>query len=239
MNIIERNLAQKAHLDIIKPRDRVILEPNLLCMTEKSTLGVIEKFRELGYQKVHHPTQSFFTVGAELHSSESAEIKVFCKKNGINLIEQEEKCLENFLDKNEHSLDELVVASSDSTIGLIGAYGAIPLIVSQTSMARCLGTGKLEMVIPETIYIEINGFLQNRVTAESFLEYLLDYFKSSLVGYGIIIGGNTIERFDYEDRRKMMRFIYKSGGALGIISPSGPLGQVESCVKIKAQHIFG
>ncbi len=61
-------------------------------------------------------------------------------------------------------------------IATVGAYGAIPLRISPTSMARCLGTGTVEMMIPETVYIEINGSLKVVQTLKASMNFYWSIF---------------------------------------------------------------
>jgi homoaconitase/3-isopropylmalate dehydratase large subunit len=237
VNIIEKSLAERANLDKVIPRDRVTIEPSVLFISEKSAIRVRNEFLELGYQKILHPSQAIFTCESEAPSNQFKVAENVFDLNWLKVREKNERFLVEFFNEEQDVLNKLVVAGVDSQISILGAYGIIPLIISSTAMACCLGTGKIEIVIPETIYIEINGFLKNGANAESICDYLLDYFKDSLVGCGIIIGGNTVERLNQEERRIITRFINSSGGVLGIISPKGPLGQVESVVKIQANHI--
>ncbi|MFC0274390.1 hypothetical protein ACFFIX_23880 [Metabacillus herbersteinensis] len=237
MNIIEKNLAQKANLDTVIPRERVILEPSFMFISENSALSVINEFRDLGYQKVLYPSQTIFELDPDIPFNQRTEMKDFCDVNGLKILDKCGSFLSDLLIGKQNNLHDLVVAGVDRSIGVLGAFGAVPLIISPSSMARCLGTGKVEMIIPETVYIEISGFLKSGANAEGICDYLLDYFEDSLVGCGIIVGGNTIEQLDHEGRGRITRFIHDSGGALGIISPDGPNGQVESVVKIKAHCI--
>ncbi|RFU65249.1 aconitase family protein [Peribacillus glennii] len=237
MNIIEKAIAIQANLDIVTPGERLTIEPRFLFITGKNAMNVIREFIELGYKKVLNPSRAIFTSETDTPFSELSKMKNFCDEHGVSLLEKGEIYTIDAMDGKYSNLQGYVVAGIDSFIGRFGAQGAIPLLVTLRAMADCLGTGKVELAVPEMVYIEVDGALNAGVTAEKMCSYLLDYFNDSLAGYGIIIGGKTVEQLDETGRRVLARFIYESGATLGIISSGGPFGQVESVMKIDARSI--
>jgi len=229
VNIIEKGLAKKAQQDHVFPGERISLAPDILLLSGNSILSIIEEFYELNHRKVLHPSATFILQN---RLDERDEINTFSEKYGVVLLEPEEEHHLHLV-----SLSEKVITGVEGKIGAFGAFSAIPIKVSPAAMAKCLGEGTIELTIPETIYIELNGELNGSQKVERLCDYLKDYFHDSLIGYGVILGGEALNRFDIEEKRRLTTFLYELGGAIGVISPSGPLGQVESVVKIKTYQI--
>jgi len=230
VNIIEKGLAKKAQLDTVMPGERITVTPDILMLSGDSILSIIEEFYELGYGIVHCATSTFI-IQDSFNISE--EIALFSAKHGVNLLKQNV----GFITEQDPLTDKIITGIERREIGEFGAFGSIALHVSPATMAKCLGTGKIELTVPETIYIEMNGLLSGNQKVEGICAYLNDYFNDSLVGYGIILGGESLNHLDDEAKRRLTTFLYELGGAIAMISPSGPLGQVESAVKIKTHQI--
>ncbi|WP_404332599.1 hypothetical protein [Mesobacillus maritimus] len=229
MNIIEKALAKKAQLDSVIPGERIRFVPDILLLSGDSILSIIEEFYDLEYEKVLQPSSTFIVQNP---LNNSVEVICFSKKYGVELLERE-----STVSIQVESLREMVITGVEGEIGAFGSIGAISVKVSPAAMAKCLGKGTIEFTIPETIYIELSGVLNGKQKVERLCDYLMDYFNDSLVGYGIILSGEALEQLDIEEKRKLTTFLYELGGAIGMISPSGPLGQVESVVKINTLQI--
>lgn len=233
VNIIEKALAKKAQLDSVIPGERIRFVPDILLLSGDSILSIIEEFYDLEYEKVLQPSSTFIVQNP---LNNSVEVICFREKYGVKMLEPE-STLAIQVELQVESLKEMVITGVEGEIGAFGSTGAISVKVSPATMAKCLGKGIIEFTIPETIYIELNGVLNGKQKVERLCDYLMDYFNDSLVGYGIILSGEALEQLDIEEKRKLTTFLYELGGAIGMISPSGPLGQVESVVKINALQI--
>ena len=237
MNIIERILAEKANLPVVTAGDRVTLQPSVWYISEKNLLSIINNFYELGFERVKS-TDVIVEMEQEGATSEQKEMENFCKLQGVKVVlKGSDDCCE-ILAKNQYNLNELVVVGNDKSIAAVGEHGAIAHIVSNSTMAKSLGTGKVETVVPEVIYIDIIGNFSQGVRQSSIGSYLIDYFRDSLIGTGIIVGGSAIEDLTQEGKTSITTFFQLAGISFGIISPYGPQGQVDSVIKIKAHMIY-
>lgn len=231
MNIIEKGLAKKAQLDTVMPGERITVIPDILMLSGDSIVNIIEEFYELGYGIIHCASSTFIIQDP---FNISGEIALFSAKHGVKLLKQNV----DFISEQDSLTEKVITGIERREIGEFGAFGSIALHVSPATMAKCLGTGKIELTVPETIYIEMTGLLlSGNQKVERLCAYLNDYFNDSLVGCGIILGGESLKQLDEEEKRRLTTFLYELGGAIVMISPSGPLGQVESAVKIKTQQI--
>lgn len=235
MNIIEKNLALRAQLDSVSPRDRILIQPNYLYVSKIQALNVIQQYEESGYSEVKHPDRVM--IAYESIQPYWEKVKSFCQKHRVYLV-KEKSILKDFIKKEFIGMEIPVICGVNHQIHHMGGCGAIPIQISTTSMVHGFGSGMVEIVIPEFIYIDIHGSLPTGMDVSTICDYLLDYFNDSLVGFGVILGGSTIEQLKESDRREFTRFITDSGASLGVISPLGSFGQVESVIKIDIYAIF-
>lgn len=234
MNIFEKRLAELANLDAVTPGDKITIVPHYQIITGQSTVNVINAFYKLGYEKIANPTRALI-FSHSIEKSLQKEVNRFCNEYGLNLFDESPH--QYFHSKNL-LLSELVVAGNDKETSYFGGNGTIPIILSPAVMASCLGTGSFDLFMPETIYIELNGTFNGQLNGEILCNCFLEYFKDSLIGNAIILGGSMINHLNLNERKNLSAFFDLSGAAMGIISPAGPLGQVESVIKIKTDSIL-
>ncbi|MCM3707521.1 MULTISPECIES: hypothetical protein [Cytobacillus] len=230
MNILEKRLADLANLPSVIPGDQIQLKPDCVFVSGQSSRNVIKAFTRLGFKNVKHSARIIFSDG----KTEAEEIEQFCAEKGIKVITYD--LPQHFRTENK-LLNGMVIAGIDENVKSLAGYGAIPIIISPDSMAACLAAGSFSMFIPESIYIEINGLLGGRVTGKMLCSYLVNIFDDSLIGNAVILGGKVFEQLNAEDRKELSEFFHLSSAAIGICSPGGPYGQVESVIKLTSEDM--
>ncbi|WP_264739442.1 hypothetical protein [Cytobacillus firmus] len=227
MNLFEKRLAELANLPSVIPGDQINVTPDFLFVSGQNSLNVIKAFNRQGYKNAKNPAKILFSLGDE----EDEVIRMFCKGKGIRLIDCD---LSQHFRTEDISLNGMVIAGIDGDIKCLGGMGAIPIVISPDSMAACLAAGSFSMFIPDTAYIEVNGALNGKVNGKLLCSHLLDIFDDSLIGNAVILGGTVFEQLNDEDLKDLSYFFQLSGTAVGMFSPGGPFGQVESVIKVKA-----
>lgn len=231
MNIFEKRLAELANLPSVIPGDQISVIPDFLFFSGQNSLNVIKAFNRQGYKNVQNPAKILFSLG----DAEDEVIRKFCLGNGIRVIDCD---LFQHFRTEKIPLNGMLIAGIDENIKCLGGKGAIPIVISPDSMAACLTDGSFSMFIPETTYIEVNGALTGKGNGKMLCTHLLDIFEDSLIGNAVIIGGTVFEQLNDEDLKDLSYFFQLSGSAAGMCSPGGPLGQVESVIKIKSETIL-
>ncbi|MEH6986408.1 hypothetical protein [Cytobacillus firmus] len=230
MNILEKRLADLANLPSVTPGDQIHLTPDCVFISGQSSRNVIKAFNRLGFKNVKNAARILFSHG----KAEDEEIRQFCKEKGIRVIDCD--LPQHFRAENK-PLNGMVFAGIEEDMKCLGVRGAIPVVISPDSMAACLATGSLTMFIPESVYIEISGALSGKVNGKKLCKYLVNIFDDSLIGNAVILGGKVLEQLNTDDLKELSYFFQLSGTAVGICSPGGPFGQVESVIKIKSDTI--
>lgn len=244
MNLIEKALAEKSKMDIVKPGDRINVEPTLVFSRDESIPKVIADFEDAAYKKVIHPEKVIFftnhhaSVANYEKKQQDATTKEFCRRHGLHLYDWDNGEIHQLLAKKWNIQAQKVVAGVDRYVSTFGAFGVIAFSISPFTMSRYLGEGAVKLSVPETIYIEISGTLQQEVTARDVSIHLLRHFNvDGLSGYGVVIGGDTLKRMSPDDRMMITHIVRDMGGEICVINQQGPMGQVEMVIKILAEEI--
>ncbi len=232
--MIERMIAKQAQLDLVLPKERVTIYPSVLYISGLNIAHVIDAFHDASYERVSHPNLIVIKRSSQKLFREW-EIESFCRKHHIRAAVDPLDASTLF--KQIDDENSLVVATADKNSLSHYADEIVSLHISPTAMARTMATGELEIAVPETVYIDLSGELKEWNKIEELSSYLGKYFRDSLVGAGVIIGGTTVERMTKVQKRILGKFIVQARAAMGIISPLGPYGQVEGVVKIETNRI--
>jgi hypothetical protein len=227
VNYIERTIALKAGLSQVAPGDRVPFEPDYLYLSGRSAQAVLLQMSEARSKEVHGAFRTNLILGADF-----GQIPVWARhleESSLHIITEEE------LAWRAKGSQSLLVAGADFRVGAAGAMGSIPILLSPAALIQCLLTGKTEMTIPDTIYIELHAGYSQTFNTAGLAGYIEDYFKDSLIGCGVIIGGEAIRGIEEADKLKISKCLYDMGVSIAVYSPSGAMGQVENAVKIQ-QH---
>ena len=247
MNRIEQTFAVSAGLDSVRPGDRISVVPSMMLANDGSALKAIKEFQDLGFTRIIEPMKTFLGVNDKVAAASYSlsaptsplDVQAFCIEHGLQQFYDyaEETFYELMTEKINNGRDVLVVGSTSYT-SKFGALGVVPLVLSPFNLARCWGEGKLEITVPDTIYIEISGQIQWTAAGEDVASYLLTYFGvDGLAGKAVIIGGTHIKRMSLEERMALSCTINEMGAMTGIIAPQGPTGQVERVIKIRVDEI--
>lgn len=223
MNVLERLIAKKATLDLVLPGDQVEIQPDALYITS----GMANQFLSALEKKENR--KSFRLERTIVSIDGNEETERLCKKYGTFPLNGPltEKVLYEVTGEEEG----FVVTTHRNIYGLTES-GFIPLHVSPLTMSQILISGTYELTVPETVYIDLIGTSKLVTDVQSLNLYLYDFFRDSLIGHGVILGGELVKQMTKEKRKQLANFFVLAKVSLGMISPSGPYGQVESVVKL-------
>ncbi|WP_053362989.1 hypothetical protein [Bacillus sp. FJAT-27251] len=229
MNYIERSIALNAGLDQVTPGERVTFEPDYVYLSGSHAKGFLLKLNE-AEGRTGKTGRILTNLILEKDFASFPGWSRLLNDSSNHIIKEEEV---SSLAKGSSSL---LVAGADPRTGAAGARGAIPILLSPAALYKTLLTGKAEVTIPDTIYIELNGY--NKMFNIKGLDgYLEDYFKDSLVGCGVIIGGEAIRNMGEDEKLSILSFLYEMGVSVAVYSAGGALGQVDRAIKVQ-QHIL-
>lgn len=133
------------------------------------------------------------------------------KDNGIIHVVGPEKAL---------SLPGMTIVCGDSHTSTHGAVGALAMGIGTSEVAEVLASQCLLQSKPKTMRINIEGELQEGVTAKDVALYLMAKMTTGgATGYAVEYAGSTIRKMSMEGRLTLSNLSIEMGSRAGIIAP--------------------
>ena len=133
------------------------------------------------------------------------------KDNGIIHVVGPEKAL---------SLPGMTIVCGDSHTSTHGAVGAIAMGIGTSEVAQVLASQCILQSKPKTMRINIEGELQEGVTAKDVALYIMVQLTTSgATGYAVEYAGSTVRNMSMEGRLTLSNLSIEMGSRAGIIAP--------------------
>lgn len=133
------------------------------------------------------------------------------KDNGIIHVVGPEKAL---------SLPGMTIVCGDSHTSTHGAVGAISMGIGTSEVAQVLASQCILQSKPKTMRINIEGELQEGVTAKDVALYIMAQLTTSgATGYAVEYAGSTVRNMSMEGRLTLSNLSIEMGSRAGIIAP--------------------
>ena len=133
------------------------------------------------------------------------------KDNGIIHVVGPEKAL---------SLPGMTLVCGDSHTSTHGAVGAIAMGIGTSEVAQVLASQCILQSKPKTMRINIEGELQEGVTAKDVALYIMAQLTTSgATGYAVEYAGSTVRNMSMEGRLTLSNLSIEMGSRAGIIAP--------------------
>lgn len=133
------------------------------------------------------------------------------KDNGIIHVVGPEKAL---------SLPGMTIVCGDSHTSTHGAVGAIAMGIGTSEVAQVLASQCIFQSKPKTMRINIEGELQEGVTAKDVALYIMAQLTTSgATGYAVEYAGSTVRNMSMEGRLTLSNLSIEMGSRAGIIAP--------------------
>ncbi|MDL2246436.1 3-isopropylmalate dehydratase large subunit [Methanobrevibacter sp. OttesenSCG-928-K11] len=114
-----------------------------------------------------------------------------------------------------------VIVGADSHTCSYGAFGAFSTGMGATDLAMVYATGKTWFMVPESLKIEVEGTMSNRIKAKDIILNIIGEIGSSGATYkSVEYCGETIDQIDIEGRQTICNMSIEMGAKNGIIAPN-------------------
>ncbi|MFA7360756.1 MAG: 3-isopropylmalate dehydratase large subunit [Candidatus Kapaibacterium sp.] len=233
MTIVEKILAKATKTDIVKPGD--VIEPEVnVAMSHENAALVINQFNEVYKdtgleQKVWDPNRIaiIFDHRVPAESSKTAtnqkKIRNFVKANGIakfhDIRSDEGGICHQILAEYGYIKPGDVVVGTDSHTTTHGAFGAFAFGIGATEMASVWSLGTvLNVEVPDTIKIVVNGKLKENVYPKDLILYIIGKISAQGANYKVIeFHGDAIKNMSMSGRLVLSNMAVEAGATAGII----------------------
>jgi 3-isopropylmalate/(R)-2-methylmalate dehydratase large subunit len=119
-----------------------------------------------------------------------------------------------------HVFPGMLMVGADSHTCTHGAFGAFATGIGSTDMGAAIGTGKLWFKVPETIRIQVDGKLQNRVMSKDVILKAAQKIGADGATYcALEFRGSTISNMSVGARMTLCNMAIELGGKTGICEP--------------------
>ena len=231
--IVEKILARAAGLDSVKPGD--IVEPKVdLCMSHENGALVINQFNEI-YKPFNKEANVFdpnkiaiifdHRIPAESKKTATNHIleRDFCKDQGIKKFHDisgiRGGICHQILPQYGYVRPGAVVVGTDSHTTTHGALGAFAFGIGATEMASVWALGSvLNVEVPKTIKVEIEGELQKNVYPKDVILYLIGKISAMGANFQVLeYHGSTVRNMNTSGRLTLSNMAVEAGATSGIV----------------------
>ncbi|MDI7258833.1 MAG: 3-isopropylmalate dehydratase large subunit [Thermodesulfobacteriota bacterium] len=225
MTFAEKIISLKSGNKSLKPGDMVDISPDWI-MTHDNTWDVIDKFNEIGIQRVWDPEKIVILLGNftpspnEQYARNNQVIREFVKKFKIkHFYDHLGVCHQIFCEQG-HALPDTIILGCDSHTTTYGGLGAFSTGISRTESAAIFVTGKTWLRVPETIRIEMIGEFAPGVMTKDFILHLIGTMDEEETLYRAIeFTGPTVQNMTLDSKLTLANMSVDLGAKIGYIAP--------------------
>lgn len=233
MTLVEKILARHVGASSLKPGD--VVEPTVdLAMSHENAALVINQFNEIFAgtgkpPKVWDPGKIaiIFDHRVPAESAKTAtnqkKIREFVAAQGItkfhDIRADEGGICHQILPENGYVRPGFVMTGTDSHTTSHGAMGAFSFGIGATEMACVWSLGvALNVEVPATIKVVVNGNFPEHVTPKDLILYLIGKISAEGANYKVIeFHGDTIKRMSTSGRLTICNMSVEAGATSGIV----------------------
>lgn len=187
----------------------------------------LESFEKIDVQKVWDPDKIVVVFDHQVpaDSLEAAQnhiiMRKFVEEQGIkNFYDVREGVCHQVLPEKGHVIPGEVVVGTDSHTCTHGALGAFATGIGSTDMAMVFATGKLWLKVPETIKFQIEGTLDQYVSAKDVVLHIIGKIGADGATYKACeFAGETTRKMSISERMVLCNMAVEMGGKTGVVEP--------------------
>lgn len=203
----------------VRAGEIVVSPVDLLMATDTTAPMTIRAFNNMGGKHVFDPSKVVFVID---HASPSPNetisnlhvmMREFVEKERIRFFESGEGVCHQLVMESGILKKHDIVLGADSHTCTYGAAGALATGVGATDLAAAMLTGKSWFKVPDTIKINLEGFLPKGVYAKDLILSLIGKLGN---GGGIYCSfefyGNVLEKLTLADKMTIANMVSEMGG---------------------------
>ena len=222
----EKILAKAAGVKDVSPGDLLDVVPNVAMSHENA--GLVSKvFKSIGVKKLFDPDRIviIFDHRVPAESAKTAEghkaVREFVKAYGIN----------NFFDINVGICHQVlpekgfcrpgeVLVGTDSHTTTHGAFGTFSTGIGATEMAAVWATGKLWMMVPQSLKVVTKGAFRQGVYAKDLILHLIGLLRADGADYqSVEFFGKAIDGMSVASRMVLTNLSMEMGAKAAMVPP--------------------
>ncbi|MCC5467753.1 3-isopropylmalate dehydratase large subunit [Pelosinus baikalensis] len=187
---------------------------------------VVEKFREMGFEKVWNPDKIVFVYDHLVPTSFIEDFRhhkiadAFAAEQHIKAVHRADGVCHQLMPELRYVVPGQVVFGTDSHTTTYGAIGSFSTGIGYTEMAAIFGTGQLWIKVPPTLKFNINGELPKGVYSKDIILRILGDIGADGGTYKALeFSGSTIKGLSISSRMTLSNMAVEAGAKVGVIEP--------------------
>ncbi len=222
----EKVLARRAELPHVVPGQIVTVRPDRL-LSHDNTAAIAEQFRKIGVARVAVPEMSVIVLdhvvpaADETYAAHHKAIRQFVAEQGISAFyDVGEGICHQVLPEKGHAWPGALIVGSDSHTPTHGAFGAFAAGIGRTEAAAVLATGEIWLRVPESMRIEIDGTLPERVSAKDVVLRIIGDVGAAGADYlSVEFSGTAVAQMSVASRMVLTNMAAEMGAKNAVVEP--------------------
>ena len=245
--ISQKILARKAGLEDVSPGQIVTVSPDVI-LTHDNSAAISGKFAQLGVDRIWDADRPVIVLD---HVVPAADEKTATNHQIIREFVRDQS-IRHFYDvgagichqvvpEKGHVRPGSLVLGSDSHTTTYGAFGAFAAGIGRSEAAVIWATGKIWLMVPETMVVEVDGVFRPGVFPKDLILHIIgDIGADGALYRAVEFRGPAIDEMDVSGRMTLCNMSVEMGAKAGIVAADektlewlsdrieGPLEQVAS-----------
>ncbi len=224
--LIEKIIMRNTGRHSLKAGEIVTVKADRVMVHDIFAPFVIEKFTEMGFEKVWDPAKIVLVYDHLIPTSfieDSRHHKIadaFACEQDIKSVHRSDGVCHQLMPELKYVVPGQVAFGTDSHTTTYGAVGAFATGIGYTEMAAIFGTGELWIKVPPTMKFNIRGNLPEGVFAKDLILRIIGDIGADGATYKAMeFGGDTVEGFSIASRMTLSNMAVEAGAKAGIIAP--------------------
>jgi homoaconitate hydratase len=202
--------------------DFVSIAPHKV-MTHDNTGPVISKFKSIGANKFHDPSQACMTLDHDVQNKSEANLKKyrtiaeFAKTHGIDFYPAGSGIGHQIMIEQGYAWPNTMAVASDSHSNMYGGIGCLGTPIVRTDAASIWSTGRTWWQVPSVVNVELLNSLPPGVTGKDVIITLCGMFnKDQVLNCAVEFTGSGIESLSIDYRLTIANMTTEWGALAGV-----------------------
>lgn len=216
---IQKFIAWKAGIDKVEVGQTIAVEPDII-LTHDNTIAIIQEFKKLAPDiKVRYPAKHVIILdhctpaASEMHAKNHRLIRQFAEEQGIENFRDIHEGICHQVIAEQYATPGLLIVGSDFHTVMAGAFGTAAVPIDIMEAAALMATGKIWLMVPPTIKVELAGQFPENVGAKDLVLRLIGDIGTSGADYrSVEFLGSGVTKMTMEDRMVVANMIIEAGG---------------------------
>ena len=242
----EKILAKAVGAKDVSPGDLLDVPPHVAMSHENAGL-VSKEFKKIGVSEVWDKDRIviIFDHRVPAESAKTAEghkaVREFVKAQGIkNFFDINTGICHQVLPEKGFCRPGEILVGTDSHTTTHGAFGTFSTGIGATEMAAVWATGKLWLMVPDTIKIDVKGSFRPGVYSKDLILYLIGQLRADGADYkSVEFYGKAIEEMTIASRMVLTNLAMEMGAKSALITPDQKVADFVKSVTTKPFEMIG